>query len=166
MTGTEMRERAMAAFDVAALKEKPTRSHWGLFSADDGPIHSDRDEATFIWFTDRDAMLSFVEEHLPFIDLGAVPLDERVESVSTVREIIRCVRDGNLDVEAARNEVNRALRNITKVQWWGSMDDLLLSPTEFAVDVRDYCRDRKGGSTPATPLEFDTFVGNIPHFPY
>jgi len=123
-----------------AYERLPTEYPWGYFHYLDGPPAAGGGAGCFSWFPTRDEMFLFIAQNQVWIAPGPAGVDP-VERVIEVEKIIDKVLADEIDMEAARTEINDALKACSQIEWWGHFEDLVSGESDFAREIRKWYRD-------------------------
>lgn len=140
--------------------QDPIPESWGMFSYGDAPGAIGGGFGAFVWFADRDQLLSFIESVLPFSPPGPCNRDPLAVEAS-VRAVISAQREGEVSADVAREQLNSVLRGFSQIEWWGTFKDLCGGTDAYAAKViaafREDCADEgvaaRGGSVSRDELE-------------
>jgi hypothetical protein len=166
----EARRAMVEARIEAAIDRTPTRSDWGIESYGDAPAVMGGGVGGFLWFASREELFRFVADALLTLHPAPRTTDtRRIEAV--IRAHLDAASVGTLSLEDTRMLLNRNLRRIAQIRWWGPLEDLRCSDAEFPRQLRAWARDEyaddqdnaaPGASeAPVTDEELDDFVEAI-----
>ena len=147
-------ERAEASWQEVSSGAPPDDCEWGFFSYGDAPPAIGGGVGMFTWFPDRNSMLEFIENTLPYNPPGASELDpdEIAENTAAVVEKFRLGTINDLD---GIKELNEVLVTCSQLDWMGTVDDLLSGNHPYAVHVRQAFRDDEEEDSEGEPVEED-----------
>ena len=94
----------------------------------------------FTWFPDRNTMLDFIANTLPYFPPGQSNLDpdEIAENTAAVVDKLRLGTVSDLD---GIKELNEVLVTCSQLNWMGTVEDLLTSNHPYAAEVRQAFRE-------------------------
>jgi hypothetical protein len=154
-------EKAEASWQEVSSGGPPDDYEWGFFSYGDAPPAIGGGVGMFTWFPDRAAMLTFIEETLPYSPPGQASLDPN-EIAENAAKVVERIRIGTLSDEDGRLALNKVLETCSQLEWIGTVADLLAGDHPYTVHVRQAFRadddddDADGG--PITEEEKDEFI--------
>jgi hypothetical protein len=133
-------EQAEASWQEVSSGPPPDDAGWGFFSYGDAPPAIGGGIGMFTWFPDRNKMLDFIANTLPYYPPGQCDLDpdEIAASTATVVEQLRLATINDLDGVKKLNEV---LASCSQLTWMGTVEDLLAGSHPYAVEVRRAFRE-------------------------
>ena len=133
-------ERAEANWQEVSSGAPPAECEWGFFSYGDAPPAIGGGAGMFTWFPDRESMLAFIENTLPYFPPGQADLDAG-EVADHTAEIVHQMRTGALSDKDALLRLNKVLETCSQLQWIGTVTDLLSGDHAYAAEVRASFRD-------------------------
>lgn len=118
----------------------PGDCEWGFFSYGDAPPAIGGGVGMFVWFPDRNSMLDFIANTLPYNPPGQGDLDpdEIAENTAAVVEKLRLGAISDLD---GIKELNEVLVTCSQLNWMGTVNDLLTGSHPYAAEVRRAFRE-------------------------
>jgi hypothetical protein len=163
MTSTDSLQ---AAIDIAenlwseSERDPEDGKWWGFFCYGDASAPIGGGNGSFVWFPDRDEMLDFIRQVLPYSPPGRSDMDWEKVAKET-EAIIDQMRGGDIDDKAATNHLNEALRSFSQIEWIGTFDDLLEGSHSYArlvrTEFRDSVEDATKQSDPIDEIELKDF---------
>lgn len=147
-------ERAEASWQEVNSGAPPDDAEWGFFSYGDAPAAIGGGVGMFTWFPDRDSMLEFIAETLPYCPPGQSNLDadEIAENTAAVVEKIRL---GAVSDEEGRQHLNKVLETCSQLEWIGTVTDLLSADHPYVARVRKTFRDDEDEAADAGEINED-----------
>jgi hypothetical protein len=130
----------------------PSGDHeWGFFNHVNGPAASRVGVGMFTWFRDRDSMLTFIEETLPYCAAGRSRqgMKEIAAETSAVVEKVRIGRFSECD---GIRHLNRILQASSQFKWIGTVTDLLDGDQPYVTEVRMAFRSVVGEESDGEPV--------------
>jgi hypothetical protein len=118
-----------------ATSGNPGDLTWGFFSYGDAPPAIGGGLGMFTWFEDRETLLSFIADVLPYFPPGPSGSDFRGIEDKT-REIIEEMRSGTISDLEGTERLNGVLKRFSQIEWIGTVDDLLSGSHPYAIEVR------------------------------
>ena len=147
-------EKALSKWQ-SVVQGDPGNNVWGFFSFGDAPAAIGGGVGTFVWFSNRDEMLSFIADTLPYEPPGASDADWQAVALETT-VITDQMKSKEIDDEAGVNKLNSILKTFSQIEWMGTKEDLLSGSHRYAVEVRSAFRDSKDADArPREPIQQD-----------
>lgn len=119
----------------AVAQGDPGDNVWGFYSYGDAPAGMGGGVGSFVWFGDKDEMLSFITSTLPFSPPGRASCDWAAVA-SDVSGIVHALRGGSLSLAEGMCQLNTALKTFSQIEWMGTYEDLKGGDAEYAKVVR------------------------------
>jgi len=117
-----LRNLARDAFDEAENR-KPEAKSWGLYTRDDRPGQGGDSPCGFCWFDSQAEMMHFVREYLVLTVPGLGSTDSALV-LASVRGVCDDLNRRKIGPSKARAELNKVLKGLLNVMWWGTFEDL------------------------------------------
>ena len=127
-------------------------SHYGLFCFGDGPAAAAGGVGSFLWFPDRNAMLTFIAETLPFSPGGPAGSDCVAVAQETLR-LTSCLRAGQMSDKEGLLALNSALRTFSQIAWMGTPTELKTSDSHYPRKVRSAFFEQRGDLSAPTAID-------------
>ena len=146
------------------METTPDDKSQGFYSYGDAPAGIGGGMGCFAWFEDREAMLNFIEDVLPFNPPGPCTKDH-LATQKAVKEATQVHRKGESTLEELRQNLNKVLRSYSQIEWFGSFLELKAGKAEFATSLIQRFRDDDEESAEVSPIgpdeqqEFIDFLG-------
>lgn len=147
-------ERAEASWQEVSSGAPPDDCEWGFFSYGDAPPAIGGGVGMFTWFPDRNTMLDFIANTLPYFPPGQSNLDpdEIAENTAAVVDKLRLGTVSDLDGIKKLNEV---LVTCSQLNWMGTVEDLLTGNHPYAAEVRQAFREDSEEEAEGGPIGKD-----------
>lgn len=147
-------ERAEASWQEISQGPPSEDCEWGFFSYGDAPAAIGGGIGMFVWFPNRNSMLAFIANTLPYFPPGQSNLDfdEIAENTSAVVEKLRLGTISDLD---GVKELNEVLVTCSQLSWMGTVNDLLTGNHPYALEVRAAFREDDEEATGGGPIGKD-----------
>jgi hypothetical protein len=147
-------EQAEAIWQEVSNGPPSDDSEWGFFSYGDAPPAIGGGNGMFTWFPDRNTMLDFIANTLPYFPPGQSDLDpdEIAGNTATVVEKLRLGTISDLDGIKKLNEV---LVTCSQLNWMGTVEDLLSGNHRYAIQVREAFREDDEEESEGVPISED-----------
>ncbi|MCC3861778.1 hypothetical protein [Pseudemcibacter aquimaris] len=129
---------------LEADQEPKNNNSWGMFSYGDAPAGIGGGIGSFVWFKDRDSLLDFIAQTLPFSPPGPITTELQPVIEATEKTVTTLKKGGSL--EAGIEELNQTLRSFSQIRWIGTFEDLRTGQKEFEKEVRLDFRDSTDSS--------------------
>ena len=151
--GKQMLEEEARAVFEQAFDRKPRKSDWGFYSYGDGPAAAGGGVGGFWWFAARREMIDAVAKHLVYFSGGPVTKEPAVVA-REVAVAIKAMGSSASGREAGRKRANAALKGFAQIEWWGTLESLLVADGDFERRIRakhraEYDEDPRGQAKPA-----------------
>jgi hypothetical protein len=129
----------------AAMERTPSSGDWGFCDSDDSPPPFNSAWSGFLWFADKEGLLSYFREHAAVLRIPNGDHDEEdAEETANFDAIVALAVDKAAqsgDVEPVRLEINRIWSGTSELRWVGPFDELTRGETTFALALRREFRD-------------------------
>ena len=147
-------EQAEASWQEVSSGPPSDDCEWGFFSYGDAPPAIGGGVGMFTWFQDRNSMLDFIADTLPYYPPGQASLDpdEIAENTAAVVEKLRLGTISDLD---GIKELNEVLVTCSQINWMGTVTDLLAGNHPYAIEVRQAFREDDEEETEGGPISTD-----------
>ena len=150
MSRTASKESEVQEAFTQANSVEPTENSWGFFAYDDAPGGIGGGSGMFCWFESRDKMCDFIERYPLLFQSSYEPEDDdkaRIDDIErSVRAAIEEFRRNADKCEKVLEDINRKLRRIEQIKWWGSFSELLSGDHWFAKELRSHVMEGDGSS--------------------
>ncbi len=133
-------ERAEASWQEVSSGSPPDDYEWGFFSYGDAPPAIGGGVGMFTWFPDRNSMLDFIANTLPYNPPGQSDLDPD-EIAANTAAVVEKLRLGTISDLDGIHELNEALATCSQLNWIGTVKDLLEGSHPYAIRVRQSFRN-------------------------
>jgi hypothetical protein len=144
-------EQAEASWQEVSNGPPADDCKWGFFSYGDAPPAIGGGNGMFTWFPDRNTMLEFIANTLPYFPPGQSDLDpdEIAGNTATVVEKLRLGTISDLD---GIIELNEVLVTCSQLNWMGTVENLLTGDHPYAVRVREAFREDDEEAKEGVPI--------------
>lgn len=130
-------ETAMTDRCNLANGTRPTLDGFGIFSGNClSPGICGASDEGFFWFGNRQQMLDFVRECLPWLAVGSYADEDDYEATQgRINEVLASCE--NCDCETLRTKLNVAVQDCWNIYWMGTLRELAESSHPFAIERRE-----------------------------
>ena len=134
----------------SAAQGNPGDNTWGFFSYASAGIGGG--VGMFIWFPNRNEMLDFIANTLPYSPPGRGDMDWG-SVASRTTEIIEEMKRGTIEHSVWVERLNEVLKTFSQVQWMGTLKDLFRGEHSYAIEVRSAFRDEDDEETSGAAIQ-------------
>jgi hypothetical protein len=134
-----------------ATSGNPGQLEWGFFCYGDASPAIGGGDGMFTWFPDRNAMLAFIEESLPYCPPGPAHIDAD-EVARKTAAVVEKLRTGSLADHDGIQQLNAILKGFSQLTWIGTVTDLLKGDHPYATTVRSQFRQGDGEENNGGPI--------------
>jgi hypothetical protein len=136
-------ERAERNWQTVTQGAPNATTKMGIFCCSDGPAAAAGGVGSFLWLSDREAMLTFIAETLPFSPGGPAGSDCLAVARDT-SQITACLRSGQITDQEGLAELNKALRTFSQIKWIGTPEQLKTTDGGYPSEVRNAFFKQRG----------------------
>ena len=117
--------------------ENYTKGKVGFFSYSDASPGIGGGSGHFLWFDSYHNLYQFLADYFVVLAPGRLDLDHE-KVYENVAEIIKELAAGEIPPQKAIQEINKAGKHFSQIEWIGELDDLIQGDGEFPKKVREY----------------------------
>ncbi|MFM1800692.1 MAG: hypothetical protein RJA81_44 [Planctomycetota bacterium] len=132
---------------------------WGFFSYGDASPAIGGGGGVFMWFPNRNSMLDFIRDTLPYSPPGLCGLDwDKVASNTKV--ITDNMKSGVINDIEGIERLNEVLKTFSQIEWLGTVAELLNGNHPYILHVRESFRMQNNENNAQRPIqseEIDAF---------
>jgi len=114
---------------------------WGFFSYGDASPAIGGGVGLFVWFIDRNAMLEFIKDTLPYSPPGVSGCDWD-EVASNTTDIVEKMNARLIEDQIGIQQLNEVLKTFSQIEWVGTFAELLQGDHPYAIEVRKEFHNR------------------------
>ena len=112
-------------------------SYVGFFSYSDAAGAIGGGRGHFLWLETYSTLYQFLANYFVVLSPGRLDLDHE-KVYKDVAEIIKELAAGEIPPKKAIQEINKAGKHFSQIEWIGELDDLIQGDGEFPKKVREY----------------------------
>lgn len=169
MSETVSKEAEVQEAFTQANSVEPSETSWGFFAYDDAPGGIGGGSGMFGWFESRDKMCDFIEGYPLLFQSSYEPEDDdkaRIDDIERgVKAAINGFRGNPEKGEKVLEDINRKLRRMEQIKWWGSFSELLSGDHWFAKELRGHLL-QNDGSVPMPEERREEFIEFLQSYGY
>lgn len=122
--------------------EKYKNGYVGFFSYSDAPAAIGGGSGHFLWFDSYHNLYQFLADYFVVLGPGRYDLDHE-KVYKNVGEIIKQLAAGKISTKKAIQEINKAGKHFSQIEWIGELEDLTEGNSEFAKKTREFFYEKK-----------------------